>query len=214
MFEYSKFDKEKIDEILDKAEEYAEENDYENALIEIKTGLVTYPKSTELKNKDEEYNESLNEQIVGATLAEANVMAEAGDYVTAIYIVKNAINSYGNNEDFQKAYDTYNAAYKGAQKVEVIKTADAFAVGGDLASAIKVTENGLLLVGEDDELKNMLSGYQTTYVDGVCSQVDVLKKQKKYDNAIALLNDALTVVKNDERLEAELASVKAQSGKA
>lgn len=54
---YSSYDEEQIDSIIGEAEKFADAGDYEGALTKIKTGLVTYPKSERLKEKEEEYTD-------------------------------------------------------------------------------------------------------------------------------------------------------------
>ena len=104
--DYSKFDEEQIASIISEAEALAAEEDYEGALTKVQTGLVTYPKSAELQDKADEYTEALNAQVKAKTLDEAKNLADSGDYVSAIALIKNAQETQGDDAEYQAALKT------------------------------------------------------------------------------------------------------------
>lgn len=89
------------------AEVFAVEDDYESALAKIKTALVTYPDSKSLQEKDMMYTDALAAQNKEQTLEGAANLAKSGDYVSALTLIQNAQETYGDDTDYQSVYDTY-----------------------------------------------------------------------------------------------------------
>lgn len=84
--DYSKLDEEQIASIISEAEALAAEGDYEGALTEVKTGLVTYPKSHKLQEKSKEYEES----FVDSVLEQADTLIEDGHLSEAETVLRKA----------------------------------------------------------------------------------------------------------------------------
>lgn len=105
---YSDLDEEQIAAAIEEAETLAAGEDYEGALTKIKTALVTYPESEALQTKETEYTDALAAQVKEQTLEEAANLAEAGDYVSAIALIRNAQDTYGDDDDYTSAYDLYS----------------------------------------------------------------------------------------------------------
>ena len=185
--DYSKFDEEQIASIISEAEALAAEEDYEGALVKIQTGLVTYPKSADLQNKSDEYTEALNTQIKEKTLAEAKSLADSGDNISAIALIKNAQETQGDNAEYQSTFQTYSSAYK----TEVIASADALAANGDHLGAIQVVESARTVIGEDAELAIKVQIYEDAYVSNVVTQVDMYIIERDFVNADKILDAAI-----------------------
>lgn len=215
--DYSKFDEEQIASIISEADALAAEEDYEGALVKVQTGLVTYPKSAELQDKAEEYTEALNAQVKAKTLDEAKTLADSGDYVSAIALIKNAQETQGDDADYQTALKTYCDAYK----ADVIASADELAKDGDYIGALEAVRTASAVIGDNAELSEKETEYKNSYVETIVTQADDLASQGNYDDAITLLdaaedtigkNDALankiTEINNSKPVYAELTSLK------
>lgn len=202
--DYSKFDEEQIASIISEADALASEEDYEGALVKIQTGLVTYPKSEELQDKAEEYTEALNAQIKVKTLDEAKALADSGDYVSAIALIKNAQETQGDDADYQAALKTYSSAYK----TEVIASADGLAVNGDYIGALEAVGTASAVIGDDAELSAKATGYENTYVSGIVEQADGLLLAGEFDSAETLVNEAKKQFPKNELLIAEAEKIK------
>lgn len=202
--DYSKFDEEQIASIINEADALAAEEDYEGALVKIQTGLVTYPKSADLQNKADEYTDALNAQIKEKTLAEAKTLADSGDYVSAIALIKNAQETQGGDAEYQSAFKTYSSAYK----TEVIASADALAANGDYVGALEAVGTASAVVGNDAELSAKATEYENNYVAGIIEQADGLLVVGEFDSAETLVNEAKKQFPQNEQLKAEAEKIK------
>lgn len=202
--DYSKFDEEQIASIISEAEALAAEEDYEGALVKVQTGLVTYPKSADLQNKADEYTKALNAQIKEKTLAEAKSLADSGDYVSAIALIKNAQETQGDDAEYQGAFKTYSSAYK----TEVIASADALAANGDYVGALEAVGTASAVVGNDAELSAKATEYENNYVAGIIEQADSLLVVGEFDSAETLVNEAKKQFPQNEQLKAEAEKIK------
>ena len=194
--DYSKFDKEQIASIISEADALAAEEDYEGALVKVQTGLVNYPKSVELQDKADEYTEALNAQIKAKTLDEAKALADSGDYVSAIALIKNAQENQGDDADFQTALKTYSSAYK----TEVIASADSLAANGDYIGALEAVGTASAVIEDDTELSTKATEYENAYVDEVIAEADRLMTDHDFTNAISTINSALKIVPGNTKL--------------
>ena len=193
---YSDFDEEQIASAIEEAEVFAAEEDYEDALMRIKTAFVTYPKSEELKAKETEYTEALATQVKVKTLEEAANLAESGDYVSAIALIKNAQDTNGDDADYQTVLNTYSATYK----AEVIALADSLIANDDYIGALEAIGDASVVIGDDAELSEKNMEYEGKYVTDIIEQADSLIADMKYDEAKTLLSQSAKNVTNNESL--------------
>lgn len=156
--DYSKFDEEQIASIISEAETLASEEDYEAALVKVQTGLVTYPKSADLQNKTEEYTEALNAQIKEKTLAEAKSLADSGDYLGALQIVNQALETVGSDASLSAAATTYEGSYVNS----ILLKADELITNNSFDSAKAELEGALRVVPNNTELSNKID-----YIDSL-----------------------------------------------
>ncbi|MCD7804378.1 MAG: protein kinase [Oscillospiraceae bacterium] len=202
---YSSYDEGLIADAISEADALAEDGDYEAAIEKVQLMLVTYPDSTSLTDKLAEYTEGyetvLAEQTKQEILAQAADYADAGDYATAIVIISDALESSGEDADYQSTLDEYVEAYK----AETITEADALALADepDYLGAIQVIETAIAVIGEDDELSEKASGYEDSYVEDAIGEIDAKIATKDFDTAEELLNTALKAFPSNEALKAE-----------
>lgn len=205
--DYSKFDEEQIASFISEAEALASEEDYEGALVKVQTGLITYPKSAELQDKADEYTEALNAQIKAKTLDEAKTLADSGDYVSAIALIKNAQETQGDDADYQTALKTYSGAYK----AEVIASADALAADGDYVGALGAVGAASAVIGNDTELSAKSAEYEDAYTESILEQVNIYVNENNYVAAESLLQTAVENFPNNIAIKNKLEEISAIS---
>ena len=205
--DYSKTDEKEIASIISEADALAAEEDYEGALAKVNAGLVTYPKSENLKKKSEEYTTALNAQVKAETLEEAEKLAESGDYAAAMALIKNAQDTYGDDADYQNAYDTYDQAHKAAVKADALEKANGFAEQKDYLNAYKAIKQAIATVGEDAELTAKAEEYEIAYVADISSQVDTLLAENDISTAKTLLQNATKEFPNNATIKSRLDEV-------
>ena len=196
----NKLQEQVIASVLSEAEDLASKEDYEGALVKVQAGLVAYPDSTELQDKADEYTKALNAQIKEKTLAEANALANSGDYVSAIALIKNAQETQGDDAEYQSAFMAYSSAYK----TEVIASADALAVNGDYVGALEAVGTASAVIGDDAELSEKATEYENAYALDISAQVDALLATNDIVEAKALLQSAAKEFPNNETIKSRI----------
>jgi serine/threonine protein kinase len=204
---YSEFDEKEIAKVVEEAEVLAGKEDYEGALAKIKTALVTYPKMETLQSKESEYTVALDAQIKAKVLDEAEEYANSEDYISAITVINEAIDKYGENTDYENAYNKYYSSYKST----VISMADGLADNGDYVGAIQKIGEATNIIGEDSELLSKSQEYDEIYVSYVISNVEALINDREYESAEDILNAAIEILPDNQQLKDE--SINIESSK-
>ena len=201
---------EKIKSVIDEAERYADSEYYEDAIKLIMQGLDEYPDSQELNAKLSEYESLLSEQIMNNVLAEAEKKASDGDYASAMAIIQNAIDSYGENLDYKKAYDSYKQSYYAEVKENALADAEALFQDGDYVNAVHTLNTAIVEVGGDSDLSAKAEEYEQTYVYYVLEYVDELMSVRDYSSATGAINDALKDFPDNTDLSDKLADIESK----
>ena len=165
MADYSELDEEQqIAFIINDAETLAADDDFEGALSTIQRGLAIYPESGELRDKAEEYTENLNTQIKRQALAEANALADSGDYLGALQTVTQALETVGNDGSLTEAAKTYEDAYAESISAQV----DAYIAEQNITAAKQLLESALKELPNNSILndqKAIVDEYKTIALD-------------------------------------------------
>lgn len=205
--DHSRLDEEQIASVISEAEALAAEKDYEGALAKAKAGLVTYPDSQELRDKADGYTEALNAHIKAETLDEAKTLADSGDYVSAIALIKSAQKTRADDADYQTALEAYSTAYR----EELISSAAESAAKGDYTTAITIMGQAIETFGNNAELTDIITQYKQADVSAAIETAQALSDKSEYEQALSLLNEALNNYPgNSELAEAILAIEDAQ----
>lgn len=146
-------DIEKINNIIENAEEYAAKGAYESAISVIETGLLTYPESEELTAKKEEYQ--IAQETKFEILNKALSLKNADDYPSAINILKDAIENNSSDEDLKNTYTSYCTEYKTSS----IISADSLAADGQYSTAISDLEKVTEILGQDADINAKIQEY-------------------------------------------------------
>ena len=180
--------------VIAEADKLASGADYEGAIAKLEAGLSLYPNSTSLQNKVSEYTDALSVEDKAQTLADAKALADAGEYESAMSLIKAAQEAYGTNKEYDDVYATYHKAHS-------LEEAKAYVDGGDYASAIVLLSNAQKINANDVDLISTYNAYCDSYVTSVLTNTDAFLAEKKLDEAIAEVNAALKVLPSNQALK-------------
>ena len=182
------------------AESLASNGDYEGAIELLEEGLADHPDNDSLQNKITEYTaartKQVEEQAKEQALADAQALADSGDYVSAIALIKNTQETQGDDVDYQTALNTYSNAYK----TKMIASADALAAEGDYIGAIAKISEAEAVLGENTDLSSKLQTYENEYVKTVSSSVQKHLDNNNYNDAIKSVIESLEFLPGNSEL--------------
>ena len=199
--EYNRSDEKEINAIIEDADAQAAEGDYKAAILTVRNGLVTFPGSQALKDKEQEYNDAMSAQEKASILEQADALAAAADYEGAMAVIQDAQVFSPDDADYQSAYDRYNQSWIASVKLNATTEADALAEAKDLVGAAKVLRDAIAQVGEDEELAAQAQGYEDAYVRGISMDVDDLLADSDVTGAKKLLQEALNIFPSNVQLK-------------
>ena len=180
--------------IISEAEVLASSTDYEGAITKIEVGLSEYPESSSLQDKVAEYADALSAKVKSDTLAEAKALANAGEYESAMSLIKAAQEAYGTCKEYDDAYASYHKAYSLAE-------AKVYVDSGDYASAIKLLSEAQKVNTNDVELIAAYNSYSDSYTQIVVANADALFAERKMDEALAEVDAGLQILSDSKVLK-------------
>ncbi len=142
--------------ILEKVNTYVQNNEYEVALEVLKNAQAILPDDTEIKNA---YNTTFNSYkslIRENTIAEADAYVADGDYVSAIKAVNTALDKIEQDEELSAKLSVYMSSYKES----LFANAHSAYLNNGYEEAISILQDGKSLLGQDDDLLQLISDYQ------------------------------------------------------
>ncbi|MBR3039709.1 MAG: protein kinase [Lachnospiraceae bacterium] len=201
-------EKEAIQAKLDEAEEYASKDDYKKAIEILEGAQKTYPDSELIKNRLAEYTEALAKQQKTIAMNEAADLAANGDYKGARDRIKEAMDEYGEDDEYTKKYDEYNKKYVAEVKAEALTKATEYEEAGDYVNAYKALKEASKEIGQDSDVDGKMTEYENKIVSDALTQADAAMAERKYSEAIRIVEDALTTLPgnqtlNDKKVEIE-----------
>lgn len=182
-------DEEKINEIIKSAEEEADKGDLKSAVSKINAGLKLYPDSKLLSDKQTEYNDAIAAQEKAELLEEADKLAESGNYESALEIIEDAMGENSDDIDYTAAYDKYYQEYVKKIKTDALAQVDELTASEDYLGAIKVIDDTIKVIGEDNELTKKSSSCEKAYVTKLKKDINQLIGEGKFDAAVELVNE-------------------------
>ena len=193
---YIKVGKKGITSIIEEAEALADKNDYEGALSTIKEGQSTYPDSEDLQKKFDEYTEKINggETEKETILANAKKLADSGDYASAMEIIEKAQKTNSSDEDYKKAYASYQKSY-------ALNQAKTYADDSDYANAVTTIEEAKKNNSSDADLISAYNTYASDYAEQVVKEADGLLEKNNYSGAIEAVKKGLKTVPDNQTLK-------------
>lgn len=183
-------------QMLAKAEEYANAGNYLSAMTVIESAQKTYGNNHDYEEAYDTYQKAHLAQVKKKTLDEAAAYAAAGNYASAVTVIKSAMQTYGEDPDYVAAYNTYNNALQTQVKKDTLAKASQFATQGDYKAAMDTIRNAQTEYGDNTEYQQAYAEYESQYIAQVKARAlaDALKlsEEKEYISAIARLNAAIT----------------------
>ncbi|MBR4308129.1 MAG: hypothetical protein IKT58_00895 [Oscillospiraceae bacterium] len=156
-----------IAEFIAKADEKANEEDFDAALEVMRKALIDYPTDKELQEKQQEYIQRKEAKIKADTLAEAASLAAEGEYDSAMDVLMEALEKGGKDEDYHIAYETYLQAGIAVRKATGLSTAEDFMEEGKYPEAIEALERTMEDIGEDATLKAKITECEAKYAEAI-----------------------------------------------
>ncbi len=126
---------------------------------------------------------------------QAGLLAEKGDYVGAITLLKN----HHSTSDNPQTYQSYCEAYK----KQVFEEAEKAVKEKDYLGAIDKLKTATELIGSDNDITEKQNEYQKLYITNVIEQAEQLLSSEKKDEALTLIDNALQKFPDDAELLAE-----------
>ena len=184
---------------LDQAEEYADEDKYDEAVETLTDALEVLvndaqltPKLTEYKSKYEDY-----------ALDEANKLVEAKKFDDAIELLDTALEIIGESDDIADMLEDVASA----RESDYISQIDALIKSKDFDGAEELLTEAMRYLPDSEALKEKKTELANKREADYLAQADALITAKKFDDAEALLNGALEVLPNNAAINAKLEEV-------
>lgn len=193
-------DKEAIQAKLNEAEEYASKDDYKKAVEVLKEAQNSYPDSELIKNRLAEYEEAYANQQKTIAMDEAAELASNGDYKGARDRIKEAIDEFGSDDDYTRKYDEYNKKYVAEVKADALTKAMEYEEAEDFAKAYTTLKDASKEIGQDSDIDGKMAEYESRIVSGAIADADAAMKERKYSEAIRIVEAALNTLPNNKDL--------------
>lgn len=142
-------------------------------------------------------------------LAEAEAMAAAGSYESAIGILESALTVLPNDATIQEQIILYKSKLSELAISDALANAATLAAGGDYAGAIRAIESQYRANPENYQLATRYSEYTADYEMQVLTTADTLAAERKYDEAIDQIKSALPLLSDSQPLKDKLAALEA-----
>lgn len=172
---------------------YYESSDYESAI----ECFVQLPADSKQYKEAQNTLEKAIASYVPAVLETADKYIQDAEYEVALELLKNAQTLVPENEELKIAYDAAFDAYKVVICSIAMDEADVFVANGDYANAIVSLNMALDKIGHDEELTARLQVYISKYKTVIIGRAEDMLKNVGYSDAIAVINEGLTVLSGD-----------------
>ncbi len=178
---------------LQEAAKYAENNSYSNAITVLNAALEVIPGDSELTSQKLLYEKNNIDQIKAGTLEEAASYAASKDYENAMKVLDKFSVDYGNDSDVSVKRNEYQEAYVEAvlEKIDYCQ---------NYPEKIKLLQDGLIVTKDNARLNNRLTAVTKEYAEKICEDADKLSTEKKYEDAINVIGEALKIVPENSTL--------------
>lgn len=186
-----------ITAIIANADSLASKGDYEGAIELVEAGLEDYPDNSALQEKNTEYNAALAAQVKAKTLADAQALADIGEYESAMSIIKAAQEAYGEDKEYDTAYKSYHKAYS-------LEDAAILADSGDYAGAITLISNAQKINENDVDLISAYNAYCDSFIQIILVDADAFTAEWKIDEAIGVVKSGLKTIPDSPQLNEKL----------
>lgn len=143
--------------IVEKANGYVENGEYEMALNLLKNAGELLPNNTYISATHDNLFKEYKNIIFTNAFSEAEKFVAAGNYPAGIQAINGAIKQIGTDDDASAKLQTYMSTYKSI----VIENADNALASTGYADAISIINEGLKILNGDNDLLNKIDEYKT-----------------------------------------------------
>lgn len=171
---------------FDLAQDYWNEEDYENAIIQYRFVI----------ENDENYTVAAEKIVEGKVLYKTQIVSEieekanAEQYEEVSDLIGRAKAILGEDEEISALSIKYELA-------GVEKQLQVFEEGHEYVNAIRYLEKNIALVSKNTKLQSKLEGYKSDYREQLFVEAKTSYDNLGYESAIAILQNGLTVVPDD-----------------
>jgi|GEM_PF-1410774 len=194
-------------QVLTTAADYADKNDYDSAINTLNSALAVITNDSDVTQQLNIYKTKQIDATRQSALDTAAGYASNNDWTDAISTLNTALLNLPDDPTLTQQLNTYKTAQTDSQRQTALDTATGYADSKDWANAINTLNAALVDLPGDYKLTSQLNTYQASCVTDTLSQADTLVKQKNYDDATTLVNNALTVVPDNADLQSELDNI-------
>jgi len=143
--------------ILEKADSYLREEEYEVALELLKQALVLLPDNADLKNSYTNAYEGYKSVVCATAIGQAEEYRAKNDYVNAIVVLRAALEKIQKDVEMEAKLKVYEADYR----EQMLTEADATLSSAGYQQAIAVLNTGLSVLVGDSILIEKIELYKT-----------------------------------------------------
>lgn len=184
--------------VLADAEAQAQQEDYPAAISILKEALYTLPGDEALQTQIDYYQEQYDLQQKNELLKQAQALADQKDFVGAMALLSDT-----EDPDLRAAYEGYYNDY-----ISYIETT----VTGqleeqDYCGAVEAVQAAMEFAPEEERLQKALD----SCVDAAIGRSETLMAEKAYEQARAVIKDLRTLLPKNQKLEAQLEKVDAET---
>ncbi len=190
----------KKEQFLTSAAEAAGEGRFADAIAILKDGMTVIPDDADMQAALDTCMKDCAAQL----LAQAAEKAGEKDYAGAMSVLEQGMplvaDSGALTAQLQQKYDSYEALSIQETRRYHLDSAAQYADQGIYTGAITTLDSGLLLLPGDTELTNARKRYVNLYADQVLKEVNAMMDALNYEGAIDLMEAALALVADSDRL--------------
>ncbi len=180
--------------VIEKVEAYLDSENYVAAISLVESALTVLEDDDDLEKL---YQDAVRSDV----LASAEVYIQEGDLVTALSIIEDGLEKLPTDIELQDKYAEVFSEYRDVICQDAITAAkDYVEADGDYPSAITVLNKALDTIGDDTEVNAKLTSYKNAYREKMIEAAAEKFNTSGYEQAIAVLRDALSVLENDPEL--------------
>lgn len=140
-------------------------------------------------------------------LAEAEAMVTAGSYESAIGMLESALTVLPNDATIQEKIILYKSKLSELAISDALANAAALAEAGDYAGAIRAIESQHKANPDNYQLTTRYGEYTKAYEEQVLAAADTLAAERKYDEAIAQIKSAQSLLPDSQPLKDKITAL-------
>lgn len=158
-----------VEMVIEEANQYIENKDYSSAMESLEKSTELLPDNSQLEDKYKEISDLADSsEIVSKALSEASSFAALEDYKSAITTIDEALKKLEDSDELTAKREEYADQYK-----SVLKNSAYEAYKNDgYESAVSILKNGKKVLGDDEELVDLIQQYKDCAPVTYLSMVD------------------------------------------